>query len=186
MFYCGKMKDNRRVIKKILKSKDCMTCRLCCKFGKDDKFDAPMFSSEEKQLIENMELNKKLSFKPFASLWKIVLDPLADEKGRYICPLYDSCTHRCLIYKLRSFDCYTWPFYIMKKENKIYITVSLDCPTIQKKSSEELIQFSRFKLVEFMIKKAKQNSDLITEFHGNTKILFEIPDFILPTKSTNI
>lgn len=178
------MKDNRRVIKKVLKSKDCMKCRLCCKFGEDDKFDAPMFSSEEKQLIKDMFPNKKLFFEPVASLWKIVLDSIHTGTGRYICPLYDSQTHRCLIYKLRSFDCYTWPFYIMKKEGKIYITVSLDCPTIQKKSLDELTQFARYRLVNYMVKMAQKNLDLITDFHGNTKILFEIVDFTSPI-STN-
>lgn len=178
------MKDNRRVIKKVLKSKDCMTCRLCCKFGENDKFDAPMFSLEEKKLIEKM-VNKKIFFNPTASLWKIALDPISGEKGRYICPLYDFHTYRCLIYKLRPFDCYTWPFYIMKKENKVYMTISLDCPAVLKRTPKELTEFAHYKLVNYMIKKAKQNPDLITEFHGNTKILFEIPNYILSTKSTD-
>lgn len=158
----------------ILQSMHCFTCRICCKFGPDDCIDAPMFTEQTKNRIIRKFPRKNLKFDSIGSLWKIVLKPLSNKKERYICPLYHLYTSKCLIYKYRPFDCLTWPFYIMRKGEKIIITLSPDCPIANKRPLSFLTELAKSKIAPYMIKEAKKYPDLITEYHGNAKILLDI------------
>lgn len=170
------------LLNKILQSKHCFTCRICCKFGPDDRIDAPMFTEEIKKRIIRKFPSKNLKFDSIGILYKIILNPLSGKKEHYICPLYDRHTSKCLIYEYRPFDCLTWPFYIMKKVKKIIITLSPDCPFVNKKPLSFLTEFAKAKIAPYMIKEVRRYPDLITEYHGNAKILLDITDIYKRTR----
>lgn len=161
-------------LKTVLRSQDCLACRLCCRFSLNDKFDAPTFTSHEKILVKKMFPQIKLRFAKVGRLWKIKLNRLRDrKKARFICPLYDPRLAKCRIYHVRPFDCVTWPFYIMKKQNKYFITLSKDCPIVWEKLSGRSTYVKKV-LTPYLLSRVRKYPELVTGYHGNTKILLDV------------
>lgn len=161
------------LLKGILTSQNCMDCRACCKFGEDDKVDAPMFTKAHAE-----ELQKRfegVAFEPTGNLMKIVLKPL-EQKGKYVCPLYDMKTSMCNIYSERPFDCITWPYYAMKKDDRVLITLSADCPYVNEHSLEIIKDHFVKKMKEYLLGEIRKYPDLIVDYRNETRVLFDITE----------
>lgn len=170
-------------LKNLLTSNDCFNCCSCCKFNLDDCIDAPMFSQTQARRILNEHDGKNINFDKVGVLLKIVLNQIPGQKGRFVCPLYDDLSKKCLVYDYRPFDCRTWPFYIMKDQDRIVIALTMDCPsvakrylTIEKSVLEEIISY--------MVRNAQENPDLITNYLPKHKIILDITDRFYAGKIT--
>ncbi len=161
---------------KILNSKDCQQCRRCCKFEPEELVDAPTFTQEQKERALGEFTEENLRFQQRGKLWQVVLRKLPDGE-KYICPLYDENTAKCRVYDYKIFDCRTWPYYIMRKDGKVVITLSPDCPVVLAKDMEMVVRFAKNNIGPNMVETARKNPDLITEYHGNAIVLYEIDDF---------
>ena len=173
------MKKNTKIAGKllspVLKSKNCLSCRTCCKFGENDCFDAPMFTEEEKNDI--LAKFTGLSFKKVGKLWKVDLATSPRKKiSRYVCPFYDENKYKCLIYNIRPFDCLTWPFYIMKLHDKVIVTLSKDCPVVLNVKLDYLLEFAEKIMAPYMVKSAQKYPDLITPYHNEAVMLLDVTD----------
>jgi len=173
------MKKNNKTTKKLLssllKSKNCMSCKSCCKFGENDCFDAPMFTEGEKENILKKFNNAK--FKKIGKLWKVVIVRGPNKHTfRYICPFYNDKEYKCMVYDIRPFDCSTWPFYIMKLHDKVIITLSKDCPVILNNKLDFLLEFTEKIVAPYMIKYALKYPDLITPYRNKAVILLDVTD----------
>ncbi|MBU0978391.1 YkgJ family cysteine cluster protein [Patescibacteria group bacterium] len=182
----AKSPHERHLLDDVLKSHHCMNCRLCCKYGPDDKVDAPLFTLEAKDRLLVDFPDRNIEFRQVGILWQIVLKRLEDElKERYICPVYDKKACQCEVYEYRPFDCVTWPFYIMRKDKRVLITLSFDCPVVMRANTSFLIELAKFKIGPFMIEQARIHPDLITEYHGHAKILLDVTDKLTNQNQTN-
>ena len=75
----------------------------------------------------------------------------------------------CILKDKRPFDCKSWPLYIMKKDDEYYITVSNDCPTINKVEKSKLLEYVEKEFLSIAKQVIKNNPDMITEYNRNLK-----------------
>ncbi len=156
------------MLENLLTEDDCKNCKLCCHFEKDELLDAPTFTNEEKRyIIENIDSNIK--FNKINKVHQIVLEK---RKEIYRCPLLRK--DGCILKDKRPFDCKSWPLYIMKKDDEYYITVSNDCPTINKVEKSKLLEYVEKEFLSIAKQVIKNNPDMITEYNRNLKILYKI------------
>ena len=156
------------MLEKILTKQDCRKCKLCCKFQEDELIDAPTFTETEKNYIIN-NIEKKVNFIKKGSIYQIMLEK---KNNRYVCPLLTS--NGCILGDKEPFDCKSWPYYIMKKNNDYVITISNDCPVIKNKSEEELKNYIKEEFLDISKNIIKTCPDMITNYNRNLKILYTI------------
>ena len=152
----------------LLTENDCRDCKLCCHFEKEELIDAPTFTKEEKRyIIEN--INSKIKFKKINKVYQIVLEK---EEELYRCPLLTN--NGCILKDKRPFDCKSWPLYIMKKGEQCYITMSNDCPIMNKVDKGRLLEYVEKEFLNIAKYIIKNNPDMITEYNRDLKILYKI------------
>lgn len=120
------------MLESILKQSDCSSCKLCCKFQEDELIDAPTFTIEE--VIKAKSLCNQVQFHERDGINQIILLPYQD---KYICPLLSPTG--CLMGEERPFDCKSWPFYLMKQNNRFLIALSKECPVVARKSIIDIL-----------------------------------------------
>ena len=162
-----------KVSDNLLTSDDCFTCKKCCRYEPDELMDAPMFTEDQKEKLQSEFRIMDIRFEQIGKLWRIMLNDISGSEKK-ICPLYDIESGHCEGYKLEIFDCLTWPFYIMRKGDDIFITVSNDCPTMGRHDTEVLKNYALHHIGPKMVDAAEVNPDLITSLHGNVEILCNI------------
>lgn len=107
------MKRDTFRMKQFVTQDFCLGCLGCCRFAKADSLWAPSLLEEEKKGL---------------NLKKIKLLPLGDT---FVCPFLNPENNRCLIYKMRPFECALYPFLINKKRGQLYLALHLSCPFIK-------------------------------------------------------
>jgi len=146
----------------------CAKCKICCKFEDDELIDAPLFDKEQMEYILK-NIDKKINFVEKNGLYQI---ELVKYRNKHKCPLLSS--HGCILpNEYRPFDCESWPFYVMKKEDKYVITKSQYCPSFNKLSDEILIEFIKRKFLNIAKKIIKEKPNLVTKYNRDMKILYE-------------
>ena len=102
----------------------CLSCDGCCRFKDSSSRWRPKLTREEEQ--------HSLAQKIFA---KTEIDPdgylkTAEERGVCRCQFFNLKDNTCPIYKYRPFECRLYPFILHKKDDKIVVSVHLNCPYI--------------------------------------------------------
>ena len=155
------------MLNELISREDCANCKICCKFEPDELIDAPVFNKTQMEYIKN-NINSDIEFNDKNGLYQIVL---IDYKNKYKCPLLSD--KGCLLPdEYRPFDCESWPFYIMKKDEKFVITKSNDCPVFNKIDDSKLISYIEKIFLPIAKEVAKTSPELITEYNRNLKILY--------------
>ena len=153
------------MLNELISREDCANCKICCKFEPDELIDAPTFTKEQMQYIKN-NINKDLKFTKIDDIYKI------EYKSKYKCPLLSE--KGCMLpNKYRPFDCESWPFYVMKKDEKFVITKSNDCPIFARIDNKILTNFIKEKFLKRAKKIVKENPSMITEYNRGLDILYE-------------
>lgn len=96
----------------------CEKCRTCCKFKKDEKYFAPLFTDEEvEKILKKIKVNPPLfkKYKKFENIFQIRLKKIS--KDLFVCPFYNQSTAMCKIYRLRPIDCLIWPFFVARSKD---------------------------------------------------------------------
>ncbi len=164
-----------------LSSDDCLRCRTCCLFAPARRQYAPFFTAETRQQVLQTFPDRQLHFTPHGSLWQIELWPLPnDPQNYYVCPFYDVSTARCDIYPYRPFDCLIWPFYIMRQNDEIVITVSPACEAVAHYPMAVLTAAVQGPLGRYIVAEARQCPDLITEYYDNALVLLTVTGQFAP------
>lgn len=132
-----------------------------------------MFTPEQRERLETEFKFLNIHFEQVGALWRIMLNDIPFS-AKKICPLYNYKYGHCLGYNLEIFDCLTWPFYIMKSDAAIVITISEDCPKINSHGYIALKEYAINYIGPRMYAAAQANPDLVTELHGNVSILCNI------------
>lgn len=159
----------------LLTSRDCFACGKCCRFDPDEIEDAPTFTDEqhERALVEFA--TEAIRFERRGALWQVVLNDISGSKKK-ICPFYEEPTGRCRVYNYEIFDCRTWPFYIMRVNGELKLTLSPDCPIVSRIDRTRLAEYARKHIGPRMLNMVKRYPDLVTEYHGNALILCDVSD----------
>lgn len=156
------------MLEELISREDCANCKICCKFEPDELIDAPTFTKEQMQYIK-CNINKNLKFTEIDNIYKIELIKC---KSKYKCPLLSE--KGCMLpNKYRPFDCESWPFYVMKKDEKCVITKSNDCPVFANIDNKKLTDFIENNFLEIAKKVAKEHPSMITEYNRGLDILYE-------------
>ena len=117
-----------------------------------------------------MKVNSKVKFTEKGKVYQIVLEKLSDDV--YKCPLLTD--KGCILGSNKPFDCESWPYYIMKKDDEYVITISKDCPVINNIDENKLKEFAEKKMKDISINIIKKYPDMITNYNRDLKILYSI------------
>ena len=159
----------------LLTSQDCFTCRKCCRFDPDELEDAPTFTGEQHERALAEFATEAIRFEQRGALWQVVLQDIAGSEKK-ICPFYEEPTGRCRVYNYEIFDCRTWPFYIMRVNGILKLTLSPDCPIVSKIDTTRLAEYARKYIGPRMLAMVQRYPDFITEYHGDALILCDVSD----------
>ena len=156
------------MLNELISREDCANCRICCKFQPDELIDAPVFNKEQMEYIKK-NINNEINFIDKNGLYQI---ELVEYENKYKCPLLSD--KGCVLpNEYRPFDCESWPFYVMKKDNEYLITKSNDCPIFNKINRNKLIEYIENKFLPIAIHIAKNHPGLVTEYNRDLDILYK-------------
>jgi Fe-S-cluster containining protein len=126
---------NELNLKQFIPSEFCIRCFGCCRFKEKENIWAP------------------LGIKLIPSL----------QEGGFICPNLDLKTNLCRIYSERPFDCQLYPFLLNRKKDKVFLSVHLHCPFIEKNLERE--SFKRYvRYLKGYLSKIKIEPKFILEY----------------------
>jgi len=106
------------MIKQIINSKECLRkCNdPCCRFY-EQKY-APKFTKDEYNEIARDKNIKKFMIQISKDMWQ---PKLSTKDGPYfLCPFVKNRTS-CKIYSKRPFECWIWPFFVIKKRKEYFL-----------------------------------------------------------------
>lgn len=153
------------MLKKILNSQKCGTCRICCGFDETDKWEIPLIYSENKEKIENhygfkfIRRNKEYVFDMHFKADEVVFCPALGEHG-------------CILGDLKPFDCKIWPFRVNKLGEFNVITVSPVCHEVSSLPLDRLSEFVNSDgFAEILFTEAEKHPDMIKPYLQGYPIL---------------
>lgn len=169
------------MLSKILSKEDCSKCKFCCSFRRQSLWETPLFDNGTKEKINKIYPDAK--FKPVfiesgtEKIWTIDIDnnyKTSNPEEEAPCPFLDSSKGCILSSDLKPFDCSIWPLRIMKnksEENKLEITLTPTCPSVNKLPLEDVKNFVKKELAEKIRDYAQNHKYIIKENHKNFFVL---------------
>ena len=155
------------MLKNILKSSDCASCRVCCVFDKYDLWETPVLDGELKNRVS--ERFPRLSFVEKGDGWLFRMEESEDEL--YYCPALDR-NSGCILGDDKPFDCKIWPYRIMSLGGKRVISIASICPTMYAKPLSELCgELERDGLAEKIFAFADSHPDIVKPYENGYPIL---------------
>ena len=134
-------KGMNNMLKKVLSSETCASCRICCSFVKEDAWESPVFSEVEMEQIRRLGISEKKFYEieqngrkgyqadyQFENEHQILLCPCLDEKKG------------CLLGEHKPFECSIWPIRIFEDENGGYLGLAEVCPAFSREKKRILMQ----------------------------------------------
>ena len=155
------------MLKNILKSSDCASCRVCCVFDKYDLWETPVLDGELKKRVE--ERFPRISFVEKGNGWLFRMEESEDEL--YYCPALDP-NSGCILGEDKPFDCKIWPYRIMSLGGKRVISIASICPTMYAKPLSELCgELERNGLAEKIFAFADSHPDIVKPYENGYPVL---------------
>lgn len=154
------------MLKNILKSSDCASCKICCVFDKDDIWEIPVIDGERKKRIEERFPNHK--FERRGDGWVFAMGEGKD--GLFTCPALDPAMG-CTLGEDKPFDCMIWPYRIMDFCGKRVISIAALCPSMYKKPLSELCGELEKGLGEKIFAFASEHPDIVKPYEKGYPIL---------------
>lgn len=126
------------MIKQIVSGKICIKCQGCCRFIEANSIWQPALLENEaaaltkgKKTAGYIIINKKICLIP------------SKNQDIFYCAFFDVCPNKCKIYLKRPFDCQLYPFFINRRDKKVFLSVDLNCPFINENISLNPFGFNR-------------------------------------------
>ena len=155
------------MLKNILKSSDCASCRICCIFDKYDIWETPVLDQELKNRVS--ERFPELSFVRKGEGWLFRMTESEDEL--YYCPALDPKSG-CILGDDKPFDCKIWPYRIMSLGGRRVISMASICPTMYAKPLSELCaELEKNGLAETIFAFADSHPDIVKPYEEGYPIL---------------
>lgn len=155
------------MLKNILKSSDCASCRICCVFDKYDIWETPVLDNDLKERVS--ERFPELAFVRKGDGWLFRMEESGD--GLFYCPALDRDSG-CILGADKPFDCKIWPYRIMEFGGKRVISIASICPTMFAKPLSELCaELEHDGLAEKIFAFADAHPDIIKPYEDGYPIL---------------
>ena len=120
------------MIKQFVPSEACLKCQGCCRFREMDSAWTPCLLEEEIQDLIDKDIPAA-----YINIQKKIR-PVPDPKGEgFLCAFLDADSNKCKIYQMRPFECQLYPFLINLRNNKVVLTVDLNCPYVQENMNKK-------------------------------------------------
>ncbi|MGD9014546.1 MAG: YkgJ family cysteine cluster protein [Candidatus Omnitrophota bacterium] len=127
-------------IKQYLSGDFCLSCLRCCRYNCKPSIWAANILQEEKRRLNLPEIE------------------LIRYQSSYICCFLDPGSNFCQIYAQRPLECRLYPFLLNRCDEKIYLSLDLNCPATQNRFNSK--EFKKY--LHYLIKYFKNPSVLIT------------------------
>jgi len=156
----------RQMLKKILESKTCADCKLCCIFDHYDIWETPVF--DEKTMIKLKSLKNADFIKKDGGY--ISKAEKFDSEGLFTCPALDP-ESGCILGDEKPFDCRIWPYRIMKIGDKRVISIASICSAMYNKPLSELVGFLKEGLADTIFRYADEHPEIIKPYDTSYPVL---------------
>ncbi len=159
------------MLSEVLEKSTCAKCKFCCSFRRCSLWETPLFSDEcIQKLSRQNEYGVTAMFKDrktqLESLYKT-----SDSEEEVPCTFLDPAKGCILKSEDKPFDCSIWPLRIMKKEDKLVITLTPTCPSIGKVPSKELTELVTNSLGQKIFEYAKEHPYIVKDYKEGFPII---------------
>ncbi len=148
------------MIKQLIPNKICLTCFGCCRFDQKNSAWAPRLLKEEEKLLGKI----KLTFDPKAKFFS--------------CSFFDPKKNKCRVYRRRPFECRLYPFLLCRKENKVFLSIDLNCScaggNFKNKKFKEYAEYLIRLLKSKKFLKTLENNPQIAQAYPQVTSIYEI------------
>lgn len=150
------------MIKQFVPQDFCLKCRGCCRFREASSVWSPCLLDEEIQ---------ELLDKPGIPVASISIDrriqPVANPEGLdFLCPFLETLMNKCRIYSFRPFECQLYPFLINLRQDKVLLTVDLNCPYVYEQINSQQAKDYIVYLTNYL-----NSAPLLAMFKDNPQII---------------
>lgn len=157
------------MLKKILSSKACAECRLCCVFDRYDIWETPVFNEEQKQMI--LDIKPETEFIPKDGGYIFKVKELREDQ-LFSCPALGD--NGCMLGSDKPFDCRIWPYRIMDIGGRRAITLASICDELYNRPLSQLIDFLKEGLADVIFSYADAHPEIVKPYYeGYPVLLFE-------------
>ncbi|MCM8796349.1 MAG: YkgJ family cysteine cluster protein [Candidatus Omnitrophica bacterium] len=159
------------MIRQFVPQEVCLSCRGCCRFSAVDSVWVPCLLEEDIQELLDRDIPPAL-----LSLNKKIRPVPNPQQEGFICAFFDIETNKCKIYDFRPFECQLYPFLINLRNNKVLLTVDLNCPYAKDKlNTPEFKQYSDY-LIAYLntprqLRMLKDNPQVIQAYEEVSEII---------------
>jgi len=128
------------MIKQFVSQGVCLKCQGCCRFKQEDSVWSPVLFNEEIEMLLKEGLSPAL-----ISPHKKIRVASFSKEDIFICSLFNTEENKCKIYNFRPLECQLYPFVINRKDDKILLSLDLQCSFIaEKQKTEEFKEHVRY------------------------------------------
>lgn len=152
------------MLKSILSSENCASCKFCCSFRRKSLWETPVFDKENKEKLEKKypdAVFKKSGSSGF-TIDLMHLYKSDDEEEEAACPFLGK--KGCILESdEKPFDCSIWPLRACKIDGQIKVMLENTCPAVSKVPLEKVRELVDSGLGAKIIAYAEKNPDSIKE-----------------------
>ena len=153
------------MLSKLLSKSDCASCRICCEFCNEDKWETPVVTDELKEYI--LEKFPEATFENYGG--NRIMGVRQEDNDLFACLMLDR-EKGCRLGDNKPFDCRIWPFRLMNFCGRLVITVSPVCPTMSGKPLSELQKLA-YELAPTIYGEAEKHPEIVKDYIENYPIL---------------
>lgn len=162
------------MLSKILSREECSKCRICCEFDDSDLWETPVIFDDVMTSILKINPSQEFLETEFDNGNKLRVLKLKKDSDLYPCSMLDRSKGCMLSSDNKPFDCKIWPLRVMKKDDKMVITLSPVCPVMAKKPMKD-IQNIVGELSDSIFAQAKLHPEMVKDYIDGYKILASEP-----------
>jgi len=159
------------MINQFIPQEVCLKCRGCCRFKDADSVWVPCLLDEEMQDLLDKDIPPALI--SINRRIRPIPDPAQDG---FICAFLSPSDNKCKIYESRPLECRLYPFLINLRDNKVYLTIDLNCPYVKENlKTEKFKEYAEY-LAAFLnapkqVRVLKDNPQIIQAYEEVLDIL---------------
>lgn len=167
------------MLTKILSKETCKKCKFCCNFKRESLWESPLFSSAQKESLEEKYPQAKFKANGGCSFTIDLDSAYKTEQGEEeaACWFLNAENGCSLANGDKPFDCAIWPFRLMKKENDLVIALTPTCPAVNKIPLDTLKKFVGKNLAAKIFEYGRQNPFIIKEYKDGFPVIIANQDF---------
>lgn len=167
------------MLSKILSANDCASCRNCCVFHEKSRWETPVVSKEQAEMIKKALQNEQAvsDCNSRFVLQTVTRDSLPHKDAEpYRCVALDESRGCMLGPEEKPFDCSLWPLRVMRKNGKLFIMIAAGCQSVDNAFIDRVRILLDEGLKQRIIDELNKNPGIIKELAPGYIELVELND----------